>query len=65
MASEAPMSRAPALLGALGDTPELNEMGSGVCVCMRGGHTRRTVAPRGLGHAHLRCVSGRETMHGV
>ena len=50
MASEAPMSRALSLLGALGDTPELNEMGSGVCVCMRGGHTRRTVAWLGATH---------------
>ena len=44
MASEAPMSRALSLLGALGDTPELNEMGSGVCVYERGTCTAQSSA---------------------
>ena len=58
MASEAPMSRALSLLGALGDTPELNEMGSGVCVCVYERWTYTAHSSVAWGHAHLRCVAG-------
>ena len=63
MASEAPMSRAPALLGALGDTPELNEMGSGVCVYERWTYTAHSSV---LGPRTLEMCGWRgDTTHGV